>query len=341
MPVEPSSNDVLQQIEFLWKLKSSITSSDTVAVIVSLLESPLENLERDAFTEDDWKLVQLVLTLFRNILAVQDISQQQKAGGMASQFVSLRDRFLELLFHENVMDIVLVITQHIGDSRSYLCHDNLLLLEIFHYIFMGQEPELIANAYSKGLKVDGNTAGSLNSLKSIMEEEEEEKKRLSRLRNMSRHSQFSGTFTQLTMDGSVAVLKGRPTSTSCKTMLKPHNPRGPVKKIAWDHGTLPSTKDKILELLHDFVNQFLSGGYNVLMQSIRENIEKEHPSIQKSDVVVFFQVAQFAISFQYHKSSISKSLAWAQKQIQLKLPLIKMLIAHSSKVMFADPLQHQ
>ncbi|KAM1817819.1 hypothetical protein ACFX12_002055 [Malus domestica] len=306
MPVEPLSNDVLQQIEFLWKLKSSITSSDTVAFIVSLLESPLENLERDAFTEDDWKLVQLVLTLFRNILAVQEISQQQKAGGMASQFVSLRDRFLELLFHENVMDIVLVITQHIGDSRSYLCHDNLLLLEIFHYIFMGQEPELIANAYSKGLKVDGNTAGSLNSLKSIMEEEEEEKKRLSRLRNMSRHSQFSGTFTQLTMDGSVAVLKGRPTSTSCKTMLKPHNPRGPVKKIAWDHGTLPSTKDKILELLHDFVNQFLSGGYNVLMQSIRENIEKEHPSIQKSDVVVFFQVAQFAISFQYHKSSISK-----------------------------------
>lgn len=46
MPVEPSSNDVLQQLEFLWKLKSSITSSDTVAVIVSLLESPLENLER-------------------------------------------------------------------------------------------------------------------------------------------------------------------------------------------------------------------------------------------------------------------------------------------------------
>lgn len=97
--------------------------------------------------------MQLVLTLFRNILAVQEISQQQKAGGMAIQFVSLRDRFLELLFHENVMDIVLVITQHIGDSRSYLCHDNLLLLEIFHYIFMGQEPELIANAYSKGPKV--------------------------------------------------------------------------------------------------------------------------------------------------------------------------------------------
>jgi len=46
MPVEPTSNDIAQQIEYLWALKSSITCSDTVPVIVSLLESPLENLER-------------------------------------------------------------------------------------------------------------------------------------------------------------------------------------------------------------------------------------------------------------------------------------------------------
>lgn len=64
-------------------------------------------------------------------------------------------------------------------------------------------------------------------------------------------------------DGSKEVVNGRPTSASCNnTLHKPKNHRGPIKKIAWDHGILPSTKDKILELLHDFVNQFLSGGYN-------------------------------------------------------------------------------
>ena len=42
------------------------------------------------------------------------------------------------------------------------------------------------------------------------------------------------------------------------------------------------------------------------MQSIREVIEKEHPSIQKSDVVVFFQVAEFVTSFQFYKYSASK-----------------------------------
>jgi hypothetical protein len=110
-------------------------------------------LHSETFTEDDWKLMQLVLTLFRNILAIQEISLQQKAGGSASQFLLLRDRFLELLFHENVMDLILVITQHLGGSCGYLHQDNLLLLEIFHYIFMGQEPELIAKAHLKGFKV--------------------------------------------------------------------------------------------------------------------------------------------------------------------------------------------
>ena len=104
----------------------------------------------DALTEDDWKLMQLILTLFKNILAIQEISLQQKAGGTISHFLSLRDRFLELLFRENVMDLIIVITQHFG---GYLRNDNLLLLEIFHYIFMGQEPELIAKAHQKGSKV--------------------------------------------------------------------------------------------------------------------------------------------------------------------------------------------
>lgn len=64
-------------------------------------------------------------------------------------------------------------------------------------------------------------------------------------------------------DGSKSVFNGKPSSVTRDTLLKPHKvPRGPTKKIAWNHGRMPSSKDKILELLHDFVNQFLTGGYN-------------------------------------------------------------------------------
>ncbi|XP_058206068.1 uncharacterized protein LOC131319704 [Rhododendron vialii] len=305
MPIEPTSNDIPQQIEYLWALKSSITLSDTVPMIVSLLESPLENLECDTFTEDDWKLVQLVVTLFRNIVAIQEIPPHQKAGA-TTQFLSLRDKFLELLFNENVMDLILVLTQNIGGSSRYLRQDNLLLLETFHYVVVGQEPELIAKAYSKDLKVNEDAEISIDSLRSIMEEEAE-KRKLTRLRNTGCSSQFSGAFTRLTMDGSKTLLMGNPCSASHGNLLKSHKVqhRGPLKRMVWDYERLPSTKDKILELLHDFVNQLVSGGYNVLMQSIREDIEKEH-IIESSDVAIFFQVAQFVTSFQYQKSLFLK-----------------------------------
>ncbi|KAL5568479.1 hypothetical protein UlMin_025054 [Ulmus minor] len=230
-----------------------------------------------------------------------------------------RDVFKQVCKWNTVAKDLIPIIEHCQEDRNLVLnaeinlwsfcfrHDNLLLLEIFHYIFLGQEPALIAKAHRKGSKVDGDSNASFNSLKSIMDEEEE-RRRLSRQRNLARHSNFSRTFTRLTLDGSKAVFNGKPTSVSRETLLKPHKvQRGGVKKISWNNGSLPSSNEEILDFLHDFANQFLSGGYNVLMQSIREDIEKEHHTIQRSDIIVFFRVAQFVTSFQYHKFLTSKS----------------------------------
>ncbi|CAI9092343.1 OLC1v1027545C1 [Oldenlandia corymbosa var. corymbosa] len=334
MPIEPSTTAIAQQIEYLWGVKSAITFSSSIPVILSLLEKPLENLDRqvhtlvphniilhypdillpikinlksESFTEDDWKLVQLVLTLFRNLLAIQEISTQQKAGGSATEYLSVRDRFLELLFEENVMEVLLALTQSIGGSYRYFRQDNFLLLETFHYIFMGQEPELIARTLLENCKEDESAETSLQGLNYIMQEEQE-KRKLNRQRNMGSYSHFGGTFTRFTLDGSKTLCQGNPSFRPSDAMLKASkNHRGPSKRTVWDHGRLPSMKNKTLRLLHDFINQFLSGGYNVLMQSIREDIEKEHHAIQNSDVVVFFQVAWFVTSFQYYKFLNEKS----------------------------------
>ncbi|KAL5999069.1 hypothetical protein ACLOJK_010019 [Asimina triloba] len=261
MPIDPASSDISQQIEYLWSLKKAATRNDTIAVIVSLLEEPLEHLEREVFAEDDWKLVQLVLTLFRNILAIQDITLYQKASGAATQFLYLRDRLLEVLFHENVMDLILLLAQNIAGSCGYLHKDNLLLLETFYYIFLGQDPELIAKASQKGSKDNEDIKTSISSLQAMMEEEE--KRSIARLRNLSRHSQFSGTFSCVTLDGSKSLFKGNPATASGGSLLKAHKvQKGPKKRIAWDQGGLTLPKENILELLHQFVNQFLSGGYN-------------------------------------------------------------------------------
>ncbi|KAK9665372.1 hypothetical protein RND81_14G108100 [Saponaria officinalis] len=305
MPLEVSSKDVNQQLEYLWSIKSAVTSSDVVAVIVSLLEKPLEHLESMEFSEDDWKLVQLVLTLFRNILAIQDISIHQKALGTPNHLLSLRDDFLERLFKENVMDLIIIITQHVGGSCRYLRHDNLLLLEIYHYIFIGQDPEFIAKVCMGDSKTDEDVKAGLDSLESIMQEESA-KRRQARL-HASRHSQFGATFTRLTLDGSKSMCKGTPTPASCDKLLKPEKVhRGPSKRVVKDYARAPTTKRSLLEMLQGFINQFLTGGYNVLMQSIVADIEKEHHAIQTSDVLMFFHLAQFVTSFQYHKSVLIK-----------------------------------
>lgn len=54
-----------------------------------------------------------------------------------------------------------------------------------------------------------------------------------------------------------------PSSATCDKLLKPEKVhRGPSKRIVKDYAPLPTTKRSILERLHDFLNQFLTGGYN-------------------------------------------------------------------------------
>ncbi|KAJ0042371.1 hypothetical protein Pint_17594 [Pistacia integerrima] len=122
------SKDLIPIIEHCQDDRNLVLNAVKVLVFLTMpfepsskifLDRYIINVYSEAFTEDDWKLVQLVLTLFRNVLAVQDIPLQQKAGGSASQFISLRDGFLELLLNENVMDIILVITLHVGGSSGY------------------------------------------------------------------------------------------------------------------------------------------------------------------------------------------------------------------------------
>ncbi|XP_059067114.1 uncharacterized protein LOC131079685 isoform X2 [Cryptomeria japonica] len=298
MPIDPSSDDISLQMEYLWSFKELFSRNDSIAVIVSLLEEPLEHLECGAFTEDDWKIIQLVFTLFRNLLAVQDPSPQQMMGRSASQFPFLRDAFLEHLFHENVMDLLLALTQHVSGMHGFLKQDNLLLLEIYHYIFWGQRPDLVASAQQMNSKKDNKILQSSGVLQSMMEEEEEQR-RLSRLRDLPRHSLFCGTFVRLAPDGSKRIVKRNPFVTPAENILKTRqNKRGPVKRIACDTNIPLSSKESVLGLLQNFADQFLDVGYNVLMQSVREDIRREHPAIQNSDIIVFFEVACFFTAYQ-------------------------------------------
>lgn len=130
------------------------------------------------------------------------------------------------------------------------------------------------------------------------------------------------------------MLKGTPTASCGKALLKAHKtPKGSIRRVAWNHENIYLPNQKILKLLCNLVNQLISGGYNgkllsnnlplsiiiilptmtdnptlilVLMQSIQDEIERDHHAIETGDVNIFFKVAHFITAFQHHKFSVLK-----------------------------------
>lgn len=52
------------------------------------------------------------------------------------------------------MDVILVLTQHVEEDCGFIKQDKLLLLEIFYYVFLGRDPEVVAKSCKKGCQVD-------------------------------------------------------------------------------------------------------------------------------------------------------------------------------------------
>lgn len=103
----------------------------------------------------DGKMFQLVLTLVRNLLAVDDPSSPLVRASVvdSQQALYVKDALIERLFNENVMDLLLALTQHVGGEQPFLRQDNLLILEILNYLLASQMPDTIASAREKVQKV--------------------------------------------------------------------------------------------------------------------------------------------------------------------------------------------
>lgn len=100
-------------------------------------------------------MFQLVLTLIRNLLAVDDPSSPFVRASVvdSQQALYVKDALIERLFIENVMDLLLALTQHVGGEQPLLRQDNLLILEILNYLLASQTPDIIASSREKVHKV--------------------------------------------------------------------------------------------------------------------------------------------------------------------------------------------
>ncbi|CAK9270062.1 unnamed protein product [Sphagnum jensenii] len=291
MPVEPSTSNIPQQLEYLQTFKAAALEGDAIGVIVSHLQQPLEHMESGSLTDMDGKMFQLMLTFIRNLLAVDDsfspLTRTTTSGNaLASYF---KDELLKRLFEESVTDLLLALTQHVGGDQPFLRKDNLLILEIFNYLFWGQSPDVIATSKKK-LSQESSAA-----LESLIRQERLEQRNLGFA--APRHSRFCGTFVRVEKDGAKMLVTKNPYQSPVD-FKKPEIMRGHVKRVAPDLPRLCSSNDTVCGLLKSLADQFLEGTYNLLMQTVKDDIQSERNEVQESDVVTFFTVANFFTSYQ-------------------------------------------
>ncbi len=133
------------QVNHLLAMKRALAKEEVVAVLVATLEEPLSR--GAARTEEDKLVVELVLTLLRNMLCIEDLCKGVGAAGGAEEEMAdalLHAELLCIFDREYVFDVILFLCQGIQAPEN--APWNLLLMEILFHLYKDQDPADVAMA---------------------------------------------------------------------------------------------------------------------------------------------------------------------------------------------------
>ena len=128
-----------------------------LSVFVSLLADPLSRTGSSR-TDADHLTIELVLHLFRNLLSAEPIMKGSAEN--SHRAAVLHQELIGLFERELVLDVLLVLSQEMEAREN--AQYNLLLMEILHHLFRGQDPILVAESPKR--RSGGGTAPSARSL---------------------------------------------------------------------------------------------------------------------------------------------------------------------------------
>lgn len=155
------------QVTHLLSMKRALAKEEVVAVLVATLEEPLSR--GAARTEEDKLVIELVLTLLRNMLCIEDLCKGVGAAGGAEEEMAdalLHAELLCIFDREYVFDVILFLCQGIQAPEN--APWNLLLMEILFHLYKDQDPADVAMvgprpASEEEEAVEGGEGSSSNS----------------------------------------------------------------------------------------------------------------------------------------------------------------------------------
>ena len=144
MPIPPEAADARLQDAIDAHKEAFAACPDAVRVIMRLLVDPLRrSASGGAEAESENVFIELVLTLFRNLMHTPPPDSSPPGAAQAHAFrqsLGAHARILAVLEAEDVLEVVLYVTQLLSESsatRSW----NLMLLEVVYCIVSFTEPD--------------------------------------------------------------------------------------------------------------------------------------------------------------------------------------------------------
>ncbi|CAG9324990.1 unnamed protein product [Blepharisma stoltei] len=299
---KPDKSNYNQQkyIESLQNYKLSvITSKDAIKVIVNHLAECLSK-PTDQRNEQHDQMLELIVYLFRNLLAVPDkTSHVLKASkGIAiynsreDNMKDLQTRFLHKLADETVLEAIVYLCQDF--TNPVVKKLNLCFLEIFYHIFKNFQP---GSMWAKEAPV---------SLLQALREKEMENQKLQMKELPTRHSRFGSSYkVQRSMDKTTLVyhnpFKERIEANKIPGQMNRARPQRKENMIS-----LPSKKSEqelakidkfLLEKIRKFAEEVLDHCFSPLVETIFVEFYKESERLEDEDKTYYFLFQAFMFEF--------------------------------------------
>ncbi|KAJ3350857.1 Topoisomerase 1-associated factor 1 [Entophlyctis luteolus] len=291
-PVDPADPMSPNEIATLLKYKECFVSVKVLEKIVAILLVSVAIPFRDRSEKENAK-IRLILSLFRNLLAIKDPQASVVASGDSYFQASLQERLVGAFHQAKVFELILTFASSMEEKefRGY----NMLILEIVHLIFRGR------TVYS--ILVESKVVQSENLLKLAKKEIEAKS-----MRKISmRHSRFGGALSLNLGNGKEAPLFNAQMALNSKqSALDSGKTTGRAKlKGQNDSFTHPVIRNESAKVaLRQTADTFLEHGFNALITCVKDDFDKERQHVTEDDQARFLSVVAFFLEYQVEVSKV-------------------------------------
>ncbi|CCI48575.1 unnamed protein product [Albugo candida] len=294
LTMKPSidSIDIPQQLQYLREYKSAILSQHVTPVLMAALGEPLSRQGTNR-TSQDYLNIELILTLFRNILATPNENSRNVTS--ATEYLThLQEDFIKVLYHEQLYEMILLIASNI-ESPEYRDW-NLLILEIMDHTLACCCPHTVAD-YFKSI----TTENRKNIKNSLLDEVNAQKIQIA-----GRHSNFGGVLKVQSVSGNAILMSDLKRKNAFAIAPPPIPSRRRGKKAGqvdsndiFRPKTSADTTDKdTIIVVSSLCESILTSSYYPLANSLKNEFRRGSSKLVPADRLQYFHFVWFLLTYQ-------------------------------------------